>query len=121
MPNTWTQVAMAPAPGNHPPAGAGPAEPMAGIMSLLPLIVIFVLFYVLFIIPQRRQQKKHQELLQALKKGDEILTTGGIYGTIVGFNDAENTVLVKLGENVKVEMQRSSIAGLRKSAAVEKK
>jgi preprotein translocase subunit YajC len=106
------------------PAGsggaAGAADPMAGLMSLLPLVLIFVLFYVLFILPQRKQQKKHQELLKALKKGDEVLTTGGMFGTIVGFNESENTVFLKLGDN-KIEMQRASIAGLRKPFVAEKK
>ncbi|MBN1595531.1 preprotein translocase subunit YajC [candidate division FCPU426 bacterium] len=91
---------------------------MAGIMSLMPLVLIFVLFYVLFIMPQRRQQKKHAELLKTLKKGDEIVTSGGMFGIITGFNERENTVFLKLGENAKIEMQRSSITGLRKSASL---
>jgi preprotein translocase subunit YajC len=111
-----TMMAMGMMPGNNAPRGANgaPADPMSGMMSLLPLVLIFVLFYVLFIMPQRRQQKQHQALLQALKKGDEVVTTGGIFGSIQGFNEKDNTVFLKLGDNVKIEVQRSAIAGLRK-------
>jgi preprotein translocase subunit YajC len=112
--HTNTMMAMGGLPGGAPRAAGAPADPMAGMMSLLPLVLIFVLFYVLFILPQRRQQKQHQALLQALKKGDDVITTGGIFGSIVGFNEKDNTVYLKLGENVKVEVQRSAIAGLRK-------
>jgi len=90
-------------------------------MSLLPLVLIFVLFYVLFIMPQRRQQKRHQEVLGALRKGDEVLTTGGVFGTISGVNERENTVYLKLGENMKIEIQRSAISGLRKAPAAQEK
>ncbi|NTV51731.1 MAG: preprotein translocase subunit YajC [Candidatus Firestonebacteria bacterium] len=112
---TNTLVAMGGLPGNASKGtGGAAADPMAGMMSLLPLVLIFVLFYVLFILPQRRQQKQLQALLKALKKGDEVLTTGGIFGTIVGFSEKDNTVYLKLGENMKIEVQRSAIAGLRK-------
>jgi len=118
MMEKFLQMAMAPAPnstaGN---AGTAGADPMAGLMSLMPLVLIFVLFYVLFILPQRKQQKQHQELLKTLKKGDEIVTSGGMFGTIAGFNERENTVYLKMSEGVKIEIQRSSIAGLRKTTA----
>lgn len=117
--NNWMQMAMAGAPGGGS-AGAK-ADPTAGFMSLLPLVLIFVLFYVLFIVPQRKQQKKHEELLKNLKKGDEVVTSGGILGTVTGVNEKENTVYIKVAENLKIEVQRSAIATLRNSpAAVEK-
>jgi len=114
--NTWMQVAMAASPGGggHAAAG-GQAGPMAGLTSLLPLILIFVLFYLLFIVPQRKQQKQHQELLKSLKKGDEVLTSSGIFGSILGFNEKDNTVYLKVAENVKIEVQRSAVSGLRRS------
>lgn len=120
MNHNWMQMAMATAPGGSSGAPGSASDPMAGLISLLPLLLIFVLFYVLFIIPQRRQQKEHQTVLKALKKGDEVLTTGGIFGRIVDFNEREDTVFLKLSENVKVEIQRASIAGLRKPAASTK-
>ncbi len=112
--NNWMQVAMAGAPGG-PAQGAGAPDSTSMLVNLLPLILIFVLFYLLFIVPQRKQQKQHQELLKSLKKGDDVLTTGGIYGTIVGFNERDNTVYLKVAENIKIEIQRASIAGLRKA------
>jgi preprotein translocase subunit YajC len=115
MPSEWIQVAMATAPGAGG-AAAKPADPTAQIMSLLPFVLIFVLFYVLFIVPQRKQQKEHQNLLKALKKGDEVTTSSGIFGTVLGFNERENTVYLKVAENVKVEIQRPAITGLRKPA-----
>jgi preprotein translocase subunit YajC len=93
-----------------PGAGAGP---LAGIMQFLPIILIFVLFYVMFIIPQRKEQKKLAEYLKNLKKGDEIRTNSGIYGTIVGLNEKDDSVSLKIAENVKIEIQRSAIAGPR--------
>ncbi len=90
---------------------------MTGLISLLPWILIFVLFYVILIMPQRKQQKLHQELLKNLKKGDDIITTGGIFGKIVGFNEKDDTLFVMISENTKIEIQRSSIAGLRKPPA----
>ncbi|MCD4814309.1 preprotein translocase subunit YajC [bacterium] len=96
--------------------GAGKAaDPMSGLMSFLPIVIIFVLFYVLFILPQRKQQKQHNALLKTLKKGDEVMTSGGMFGSISGINEKENTVYLKMGEGVKIEIQRSSISGLRKS------
>ncbi len=117
--NTPIVMAMGSAPATSG-TGAAASDPMAGIMSLLPLVIIFVLFYVLFIMPQRKQQKQHQELLKSLKKGDEVMTTGGMFATIVGFNETENTVFIKLGEN-KIEIQRTSIAGLRKAPVIAEK
>jgi preprotein translocase subunit YajC len=119
MPNQFMQFAMAGAPGGATSGGA--ADPMAGLMSLLPLVLIFVLFYVLFIIPQRRQQKEHQAVLKNLKKGDQIVTTGGIFGSIIGFSEQDSIVQLKLGENVKIEIQRSAIAGLRKTGSTADK
>lgn len=114
-----TLMAMATTPGGGAKGEGG--SPASGFMSLLPLVLIFVLFYVLFIMPQRKQQKRHQELLGTLRKGDEVLTTGGVFGTIHGFNEKENTVYLKLGENMKIEIQRSAISGLRKTPAAQEK
>jgi len=72
-------------------------------------------------LPQRKQQKQHEALLKALKKGDKVITTGGMYGVISDFNDADNTVFVKFADNVKIELQRSSIAGLRNAPKPEEK
>lgn len=101
--------------------GAQKAGSAMGLGGFLPIILVFVLFYVLFIVPQRKQQKQHAALLKSIKKGDKILTTGGMYGTISDFNEAENTVFVKFADNVRIELQRSSIAGLRTAAKLPEK
>jgi preprotein translocase subunit YajC len=122
MQQTWLMAMGTIAPSGSGGSGkAGAADPAAGFMSLLPLLLIFVLFYVLFIVPQRRQQKKHDELLKTLHKGDEVVTSGGMFGTITGFNERENTVYLKLGEGLKIEIQRQSISGLRKATPAETK
>ncbi|MEW6515821.1 MAG: preprotein translocase subunit YajC [candidate division FCPU426 bacterium] len=120
MNDIWMMAMGNMAPSGSAGSGAA-ADPAAGFMSLLPLLLIFVLFYVLFIVPQRRQQKKHDELIKTLRKGDEVVTSGGMFGTVAGFNERENTVYLKMGENVKIEIQRQSISGLRKTAAPESK
>ena len=87
-----------------PNAGANP------FMSLVPLGAMFLIFYFLMIRPQQKQAKEHQQMLENLKKGDRVLTTGGVYGTIVGFRG--NDLELKLAENVKVLIARSAITRL---------
>jgi preprotein translocase subunit YajC len=77
-------------------------------MSLIFMIIaIFAVMYFLMIRPQQRQKKQHQELLSKLSKGDKVVTVGGLHGTIAGVKD--NTVIVKIADNVKVEVGRASI------------
>jgi preprotein translocase subunit YajC len=85
------------------------------ILQLAPLIVIFVIFYVVMILPMRRRQKKHQEMLSKLAKGDRVVTTGGLFGTVVS---VEGDVLVlRVADNVKLQVAKSAIAGLAGEAA----
>ena len=86
-----------------------PAQPNP-IMSLLPIVAIFLIFYFLIIRPQQKQQKEHQKMLDALNKGDRVLTSGGVYGVIVGFRGSD--VELKVADNVKVLVQRSAISRL---------
>ena len=79
------------------------------LLSLLPLVLIFVVFYFLLIRPQQKRQKKHQKLLQALNRGDQVITSSGIHGTIA--NVKEHTVIVVIADGVKVEIEKSHIAG----------
>lgn len=89
------------------------------IGPFLPLILIFGIFYLLLIRPQQKKQKQAQmerdSLLKSLKPGDKIITSSGIYGTIVAVRDKEDTVLVRIAQSVSVEMMRSSVAGLQSS------
>jgi preprotein translocase subunit YajC len=82
-----------------------------GLTAFLPLILIVVVFYFLLIRPQQKRQKEHKNMVAALRKGDKVVTNSGIFGTIVGMEDQENKVVLKIAENVKVEFLKSSIAG----------
>jgi preprotein translocase subunit YajC len=81
--------------------------------------LIFVIFYFMIIRPQQKRQKERQKMLDALEKGDKILTAGGIYGTVVGIED--KTVLVQIADNVKVKVDRGSVGSVLKEANPEAK
>lgn len=87
------------------------AAQQGGIVSMvLPIALIFVIFYVFIIRPQNKKQKETQKMIDALKKGDKIVTIGGIHGTIS--STKEQTVIVKVDENTKIEFSRSAIASV---------
>ncbi|MBI5201446.1 MAG: preprotein translocase subunit YajC [Elusimicrobia bacterium] len=87
-----------------------PAASPNPIMSFVPIIAIFLIFYFLIIRPQQKQQREHDLMLEALKKGDRVLLNGGLFGTIVGFRG--DTLELKIAENVKVLVARSAVAKL---------
>jgi preprotein translocase subunit YajC len=74
----------------------------------LPMIIVMGIFYVMLILPQQRQRKKTQAMLAALKNGDKIVTTSGIYGTVNGIDG--DTVILKIADQVKIRVARSAIA-----------
>ena len=82
-------------------------------MQLLPFAFIFVIFYFLLIRPQQKRQKEHQKLLSNLKTGDKVVTTSGIHGLIANVKDT--TFLVKIADNVKIEVDKNAIASVSKS------
>jgi preprotein translocase subunit YajC len=89
-------------------AGDAPANPMIGtILNALPIVAMLVIFYFLLIRPQQQRQKQLDTMLKGLKKGDRVLTNGGIYGTVVGVDDPK--VVVKIADDVKVEFAKSAI------------
>ncbi|MBU0485451.1 MAG: preprotein translocase subunit YajC [Proteobacteria bacterium] len=92
-------------------AGAAPATGMGqgGIASFIPFILIFVVFYFLLIRPQQKKAKEHQAFLGALKKGDSVVTNGGIYGVITGLTDT--VVTVEIADNVRIKVSRQHILG----------
>ncbi len=90
-----------------PAGGQGQANPLA---LWLPIILIFAIMYFLIFRPQAKKQKQHRMMLDALKKGDRIITAGGIYGTVLSVRDKENTVVVKIDDNTKIELVKSSVA-----------
>lgn len=81
--------------------------------------LIFVIFYFMIIRPQQKRTKERQKMLNALEKGDKILTAGGIYGTVVGIE--EKTVLVQIADNVKVKVERGSVGSVLKEGTPEAK
>ena len=89
----------------------GGGQQGGGIAAFLPLIAIVVIFYFLLIRPQTKRQREHKMLLSTLRKGDKVVTNSGMFGTIVGMDDKENKVVLKVAENVKIEFLKSSIAG----------
>jgi len=88
------------------------AQPNA-IASLMPIIFIFGIFYFLLIRPQQKKQKEHQKMVSELKKNDEVVTSGGMHGTVVNVKDT--TLTLKVDENVKVEINKTAIAYVKKS------
>jgi len=77
---------------------------------LMPMILIFVVMYFLIFRPQAKKQKEHKKMIEAIKKGDKIVTAGGIHGTVVGIKEKDSVVIVKIDENVKIELSQASIA-----------
>ncbi|MFK5951841.1 MAG: preprotein translocase subunit YajC, partial [Desulfobacterium sp.] len=78
-------------------AGGGQA---GGLTAFVPLILMFVIFYFLLIRPQQKKAKEHQSMISSLKKGDRIVTSGGVHGTIISLGDT--TVSLEIAENVKI-------------------
>ena len=97
--------------------GISPAYAQAGapggfdLISLMPLLLIFVVFYFLLIRPQQKKMKQHREMISALKRGDRVLTAGGIIGTVVKV-DEDNTLLVDIAKDVRVRVARHTVSEL---------
>ena len=90
--------------------GAQPGGIQGSIMSFLPFVLIIAIFYFLIIRPQNKKQKETQRMLESLKKGDKVVTIGGVYGVIQDVK--EKTVIVKVDDNTKLEFLRSAVSGV---------
>jgi preprotein translocase subunit YajC len=94
--------------------GGADGAPSGGIeqsiMSFLPFVLIIAIFYFLIIRPQNKKQKDTQRMLESLKKGDKVVTIGGVYGIIQDVK--EKTVIVKVDDNTKLEFLRSAVSGV---------
>jgi preprotein translocase subunit YajC len=88
------------------------------LMSVVPFIAIIAIFYFFIIRPQNKKQKETQKMIDALKKGDKVVTIGGIHGVVT--STKEKTVILKVDDNVKIEVNRSAVAGVEKEAAPSK-
>ena len=95
------------------PSPAGP-NPLA---SFVPIILIFVIMYFLLFRPQMKRQKEHQKLVAALKTGDRVVTASGIHGLIS--NVKERTVILKIADNVKIEVEKSAIGSVMTAEAAK--
>lgn len=84
----------------------GAQNPLASM--LVPIILIYIVFYFVLIRPQRKEQQAHKKMLEDLNKNDEIVTTGGIHGTIVGVKD--KTFMLRVDDNVKIEINKNVVA-----------
>lgn len=100
-------------------AGSGSAQGGGGIATFLPFILIFAIIYFFMIRPQSKKQREKQQMLDALKKGDKVVTIGGIQGTIAGLKDKGKTVVIKVDKNVELTVTRSGIAGLAHNVSTE--
>ena len=80
------------------------------MLSVIPVAVIFAIFYFLVFAPMRKKQRKHGEMLHALKAGDRVVTNGGIHGTVVGVSDS--VVQLRIADKVKIDVSKSAVTGL---------
>ena len=92
-------------------APGGSMFDQTAIVQFLPLVLIFVVFYFLLILPQQKRQKKLRAMLDALKKGDKVITSSGLWGTVT--NLGKDSVTLQISDNTKVKIQRDHIARLR--------
>lgn len=97
----WIYFAMTPA------GTDGGANPLS---MLLPIVGMLAIFYFLLIRPQQKRQKQAQAMIGALKNGDRVVTSSGIYGTVSGIKD--DIIILKIAENVKVEVLKSAVSGV---------
>lgn len=99
--------------------GAGGGAGGGGLAgALVPLALMFLVFYFLLIRPQQKRSKQHKEFLDALKRGDEVITSAGIHGKVTGLTDS--VVTMEIADKVRIKVQRSNIASLKPKSASEK-
>ena len=90
--------------------GLGESGGAKSLMGFVPLVLMFVIFYFLLIRPQQKKAKEHRETLKDLKKGDPVITSGGLHGRITGLTDT--IVTLEIADKVRVKVSRNQIAGL---------
>ena len=95
-------------------AGVEQSQP-SPLVSLMPIALIFVIFYFLLIRPQKKNQQAHAKMISELSKNDEVVTSGGIFGTIVNLQD--DVITLRIDDNTRVKVQRNSISKLKKPKA----
>jgi preprotein translocase subunit YajC len=88
----------------------GPEQAGSPLMQFFPLILIFVIFYFLVFKPQKDKQKQQQEMVKNLKKNDQVVTVGGIHGTVVMVKD--KTVIIRVDDNTRIEFDKESVSAV---------
>mgnify|MGYP002879016041 FL=1 len=83
-----------------------------GIAAFLPFILIMIIIYFLMIRPQTKRQKEKEAMREGIKKGDKVITMGGIYGTVQGFKEKGRQAVIKVDNNTNITINRTAIAGL---------
>ena len=97
--NAWAQAA--------PAAGA---DPLGGLMGMLPIVLMFVVLWFLMIRPQMKKAKEHKAMVEAMQKGDEVVTNGGVAGRITKVG--ENYIGLEIAENVEIAMQKGAVTSI---------
>ncbi len=100
------------------PGDAGAQGGGGGFSGIFMMVAIFAIFYFILIRPQQKKMKEHKKMVEELKKGDRIVTAGGIYGTVEGVTS--NTLTVKIAEGTKVKITRSSVGTVLTGEEAEK-
>ena len=95
---------------------AAPQATQSPILSLMPIAIIFIIFYFLLIKPQKKKQQEQAKMISELAKNDEVITSGGIYGTIVNIQD--NVITLRVDDNTRIKVQKGSISSLKKPKVV---
>jgi len=99
-----------------PPQGGEGGGGGSGLLGFLPLILIFMIFYLLVLRPHSKRQKNLANMVSSLKQGDRVLTSGGLFGTVVSQKEDGNVFVIKIADSVKVEVAKSAIASVVKKA-----
>ncbi|MEJ2049273.1 MAG: preprotein translocase subunit YajC [Calditrichota bacterium] len=85
-------------------------------LSFLPLVLIILIMYLLILRPQAKKQKERQKMHDSVKKGDQVVTAGGIHGKVVATKDDDKVLIVKVDENVKLEIERTAVTSIKRPA-----
>ncbi|MEI6651487.1 MAG: preprotein translocase subunit YajC [Chlorobiaceae bacterium] len=101
------------------PPVAGQAAPNP-LIQIVPLVLIFVVFYFFMIRPQQKKQKDREKVLDSLKRGDKVVTIGGVHGTVAGIDTEKKTVLVQVSDSTKITFDRTAVANIDKQDSGDK-
>jgi len=93
-------------------AASQPGQGGGGLIAFLPFILIMFIIYFLMIRPQTKRQKEKDTMRDDLKKGDKIITMGGIYGTVQGFKEKGRQAIIKIDNNTNITINKTAVAGL---------